>query len=108
MYPVVALTIELSGLSTLDGQLLGPRSAAIIRPRLEPGIPGPAGVAVGVIIRMPAIISSVNTTAIILDLAMIVMTMMTTIIGARGNGSGAAGGIEHGGAAGKKTRFVGT
>jgi hypothetical protein len=61
-----------------------------------------ASMATAIIISMPIIISSVNTTAIILDLAAIVATAMTTSLGARRNDGGAASGREHGGAAGKK------
>ncbi len=64
-----------------------------------------ASMATVIIISVPIISNSADTTAIMLDLAMIVMTMMTTIIGARGNDGGAASGGEHGGAAGKKLVF---
>jgi hypothetical protein len=60
-----------------------------------------------IIISVPIIISSANTPAIILDLAMIVMTTMTTISGTRGNDGGAASGRQHGGAAGKNLDLLG-
>jgi hypothetical protein len=53
-----------------------------------------ASMATFIIISMPIIISSVNTAAIILDLAMLVATTMATIIGARGNDGGAASGLS--------------
>ena len=66
-----------------------------------------ASIATVIVISMPIIIGSVNTAAIMLDLAMGVATTMATIIGARGNDGGAASGGEHGGAAEKKLEFLG-
>jgi hypothetical protein len=60
-----------------------------------------------IIIGLPIIIGSVNTVAIILDLAMAVATTMATNIGTRGNDDGAPSGREHGGAAGKNSMFFG-
>jgi hypothetical protein len=66
-----------------------------------------ASMATVIIISLPIIISSVNTAAIILDLAVVVAATMATIIGARGNDGGAASGGEHVGAAETKISFFG-
>jgi hypothetical protein len=64
------------------------------------------GMTVAIIISMPVSISNVNTVATMIISSMVVAMMAMTIANVRGNGSEAASGREHGGAARTKLVFV--